>query len=68
MRIDRRVGSREDGVKGNSGMGMRKHGRSGRSGKSPKLRLAMRREAEKDEHRPKKYPMVGSIGELLRKL
>ena len=54
-------------MKGNSGMGMRKHGRSGRSGKSPKLRLAMRREAEKDEHRPKKYPMVGSIGELLRK-
>ena len=54
-------------MKGNSGMGMRKHGRSGRSGKSPKLRLAMRREAEKDERRLKKYPMVGSIAELLRK-
>jgi len=45
-------------MKGNSGMGMRKHGKSGRSGKSPKLRLAMRREAEKDERRPKKYPMA----------
>jgi len=54
-------------VKGNSGMGMRKHGKSGRSGKSPKLRLAMRREAEKDERRLKKYPMVGSITELFRK-
>jgi hypothetical protein len=54
-------------MKGNSGMGMRKHGRSGRSGKSPKLRLALRRDAEKDERRPKKYPMVGSIAELLRK-
>ena len=58
--------SRETGVKGNSGIGMRKHGKSGRSGKNPKLRLAMRREAEK-ERRPKKYPMAGSIGELLRK-
>jgi hypothetical protein len=54
-------------MKGNSGMGMRKHGRSGRSGKSPKLRLALRRDAEKDERRAKKYPMVGSIAELLRK-
>jgi hypothetical protein len=54
-------------MKGNSGMGLRKHGRSGRSGKSPKLRLALRRDAEKDERRPKKYPMAGSIAELLRK-
>ena len=54
-------------MKGNSGVGMGKHGRSGHSGKSPKLRLAMRREAEKDERRAKKYPMVGSIAELLRK-
>jgi hypothetical protein len=54
-------------MKGNSGIGMGKHGRSGRSGKSPKLRLALRRDAEKDERRPKKLPMVGSIAELLRK-
>ena len=54
-------------MKGSSGIGMRKHGKSGRPGKSPKLRSAMRREAEKDEHRRKKYPMVGSISELLRK-
>ena len=53
--------------KGNSGIGMRKHSRSGRSGKSPKLRLALRRDAEKDERRAKKYPKVGSIAELLRK-
>jgi hypothetical protein len=46
---------------------MRKHGRSGHSGKSPKLRLALRRDAEKDERCPKKHPMVGSIAELLRK-
>ena len=45
-------------MKGYSGMGMRKHGRSGRSGKSPKLRLALRRDAEKNERRAKKYPMV----------
>ena len=46
---------------------MRKHGRSGRFSKSPKLGLALRRDAEKDERRPKKYLMVGSITELLRK-
>ena len=61
------MGFGEVGVKSNSDMGMRKHGRSGRSGKSPKLRLAMRREAERDERRPRKYPMVGSITELFRK-
>ena len=54
-------------MKGNSGIGMRKHRRSGRSGKSPKLRLALRRDAEKDERRAKKYPMIGSIADLLRK-
>ena len=54
-------------MNGNSGMGMRKHGKSGRSGKSPKLRLALRRDAEKDERHARKYPMVGSIAELLRK-
>ena len=48
-------------------MAMRKHGRSGPSGKSPKLRLALRRDAEKDERRAKKYLMVRSITELLRK-
>ena len=67
MSSDRRPLPGQTGVKGNSGMGMRKHGRSGRSGKSPKLRLALRRDAEKDERRPKKYLMVGSIAELLRK-
>ena len=54
-------------MKGNSGMGMRKHGRSGRSRKNPRLRLSMRRDAEKAERRAKKYPMVGSITELFRK-
>ena len=43
------LSSREIGVKSNSGMGMRKHGRSGRSAKSPKMRLALRRDAEKDD-------------------
>lgn len=35
--------------KGRESMGMRKHGRSGRAPKSPKLRHAMKREAERRE-------------------
>jgi hypothetical protein len=35
------------------GMGMKKHGRSGRAPKSPKLRHAMKCEAEKDERKAK---------------
>lgn len=56
--------------KGNDGMGMRKHGRSGwknGSGKSPRLRFHMKMEAEKNERKdrskirnPKK-----SVAELL---
>ena len=36
---------------GRGGMGSHKHGVSGHSGKSPKLRLAMKMAAEKNERR-----------------
>lgn len=38
-------------MKGNKGMGMHKHGTSGRTGKSPKFRQAMKREAEQNERK-----------------
>lgn len=34
---------------GEKGMGMKKHARSGRSPKSPKMRAALKREAERNE-------------------
>jgi hypothetical protein len=40
---------------------MRKHGEA-----VPTKRLALHRDTEKDARRAKKYPMVGSISELLR--
>ncbi len=40
-------------MKGNDGMGMKKHGRSGYCTKSPKMRHAMKREAEKNEKKAK---------------
>lgn len=36
---------------GNPGMGMAKHRKSGHTSKSPKLRYAMRLEAERDERK-----------------
>ncbi len=36
-------------MRGNSGIGMKKHGVSGHHGKSPKLRHSMKREVEKNE-------------------
>ena len=48
-------------MKGHSGIGMRKHGRSGHSGKSPKLRLALRRDAEKDERRLRNARWLGRL-------
>lgn len=50
--------------KGNQEMGMKKHGQSGHNPKSPKLRHAMKREAEKNERKSKQYNMVGSFKEL----
>lgn len=38
-------------MKGSKGFGMHKHGTSGRTGKSPKLRQAMKREAERNERK-----------------
>jgi len=38
-------------MKGTKGFGMHKHGTSGRTGKSPKLRHAMKREAEQNERK-----------------
>ena len=40
------------------GMGSHKHGTSGRAPKSPKLRLAVRMEAERDERKPRTARMV----------
>ena len=47
------------------GMGSHKHGTSGRAPKLPKLRLAVRMEAERDERKPRAARMVPSLGELL---
>lgn len=40
--------------KGREAMGNRKHGRSGRAPKSPKLRLSMKMDAEKNERKRRK--------------
>jgi len=48
-------------------MGMRKHGQSGNPGKSPKLRLAEKLQAENNERKPRQYPMSKSIEELFNK-
>jgi hypothetical protein len=54
-------------VKGQDGMGSHKHGVSGHSGKSPKLRHHMRREAEKEELRGNRKRIIdpkSSVEEL----
>jgi hypothetical protein len=54
---------------GRGGMGSHKHGTSGHSGKSPKLRYAMKREAEANEIKAKpgiKEP-AATVGDLLKK-
>jgi hypothetical protein len=48
-------------------MGMHKHGVSGRSPKSPRLRLALRRAAEKDERKRRDSSMYDSVGEAVKK-
>ena len=56
-------------TKGNKGMGMHKHGTSGRSGKSPKFRHQQRIEAERNIRSDKsriKDPKV-SIKELFNR-
>lgn len=51
-------------ITGKRSLGMKKHGQSGRAGKSPKLRLALKMAAEHDERKAKRHPMAGSIKEL----
>lgn len=52
--------------KGRAGMGSRKHGRSGKAPKSPRLRHRMQIEANRQRKlRPKKQKMYGSVKELL---
>lgn len=51
------------------GMGSRKHGKSGSrngAGKSPKMRLSERMAAERNERKPRKVKMHGSVQEALR--
>jgi hypothetical protein len=49
------------------GMGMKKHGKSGRCPKSPKLRHAMKREAERHEIKAKRSTCVhSSVSELFK--
>lgn len=53
----------------NRGMGMKKHGVSGcrnGSGKSPKLRHHIKREAEKDERKASKPLPFKSVSEAFR--
>jgi hypothetical protein len=47
-------------------MGNRKHVVHGSAPKSPKLRHAMKREAEKESRKPRTFPMVPTLKELLR--
>ena len=54
-------------MKGQSGIGLRKHRTSGKSGKSPKARLAMKMEAEKNEKKKRKTKTYNSVEELMRK-
>lgn len=56
--------------KGGGGMGMRKHGKSGwknGSGKSPKLRHALKREAEANEKKAKDPLPFSSVPDAFRK-
>ena len=50
-------------AKGREAMGIRKHGKSGHSGKSPKLRHAMKRDAEQNERKAKKPLPFKAVGE-----
>jgi hypothetical protein len=52
---------------GRGGMGSHKHGVSGTPGKSPKLRMAQRLAAERDERKAKPKPMARSLAELFAK-
>lgn len=52
---------------GRSGMGSHKHGVSGKSPKSPKLRVWLRLEAEKKEKKHRLVKMCGSMKELMKK-
>lgn len=46
------------------GIGSHKHGTSGRAPKSPKLRLAMRLEAQRQVSKAKPKPMQESVRDL----
>ncbi len=48
---------------GRGGMGSHKHGISGRPGKSPRLRLWERMQAEKNERKRRKSPMYPTVRE-----
>lgn len=52
---------------GRGGMGMRKHRTSGHASKSPRLRLALKLDAEKDSRARKDSDMSGSVDEALAK-
>ena len=54
-------------ITGKRSMGMHKHGISGRSGKSPKARLAEKMDAEKADRKPRKCKMSPSINELFKR-
>ena len=45
-------------------MGSKKHGQSGVAPKSPRLRLALKMEAEKNEKKAPKHEMVDTVKEL----
>ncbi len=54
-------------MKGRSGIGSHKHGVSGHTGKSPKFRHGLKREAEKNERKKKKsINMYSSVTEALK--
>lgn len=54
-------------MKGSKGIGMHKHGAGGRAPKSPNLRHAMKREAEKQERKAQKPLPYNSVSEAFSK-
>jgi hypothetical protein len=54
-------------VKGRGGMGNHKHGTSGRAPKSPRLRHAIKLDAERNERKAKKPLPYGSVKDVFER-
>jgi len=54
-------------ISSRGGMGSHKHGISGHAGKSPRLRLFLRMQAEKEERKGRKELKYSSVKEVFEK-